>query len=157
MLPLPIETMPRWRNGRRARFRCECLTACRFESYPGHKVVELSKFGGLLFCWRVVGYCVALCESVAWYHVSKLSSPRRTLTVALRPPPAHHFTIALLTGCRLRGYKEFIARPSVCAIWYPRDCFAVRVLSWATIFIIPPNLPLKREALVRAKILYDNY
>ena len=29
--------MPRWRNGRRARFRCECLAACRFESYPGHK------------------------------------------------------------------------------------------------------------------------
>ena len=29
--------MPRWRNGRRARFRCECWEACRFESYSGHK------------------------------------------------------------------------------------------------------------------------
>ena len=28
--------MPRWRNGRRARFRCECREACRFESYSGH-------------------------------------------------------------------------------------------------------------------------
>ena len=28
--------MPRWRNGRRARFRCECWEACRFESYSGH-------------------------------------------------------------------------------------------------------------------------
>ena len=28
---------PRWRNGRRARFRCECREACRFESYSGHK------------------------------------------------------------------------------------------------------------------------
>ena len=37
MLLLCIVSMPRWRNGRRARFRCECLTACRFESYPGHK------------------------------------------------------------------------------------------------------------------------
>ena len=27
---------PRWRNGRRARFRCECREACRFESYSGH-------------------------------------------------------------------------------------------------------------------------
>lgn len=28
--------MPRWRNGRRARFRCECCEACRFESCSGH-------------------------------------------------------------------------------------------------------------------------
>ena len=27
---------PRWRNGRRARFRCECREACRFDSYSGH-------------------------------------------------------------------------------------------------------------------------
>ncbi len=40
------ETMPRWRNGRRARFRCECLTACRFESYPGHTPRRII-FGGV--------------------------------------------------------------------------------------------------------------
>ena len=28
--------MPRWRNGRRARFRCACREACRFESCSGH-------------------------------------------------------------------------------------------------------------------------
>ena len=28
--------MPRWRNGRRARFRCVCREACRFESCSGH-------------------------------------------------------------------------------------------------------------------------
>ena len=30
------QLMPRWRNGRRARFRCECWETCRFDSYPGH-------------------------------------------------------------------------------------------------------------------------
>ena len=30
------KTMPRWRNGRRARFRCVCREACRFESCSGH-------------------------------------------------------------------------------------------------------------------------
>ena len=29
---------PRWRNGRRARFRCACREACRFESCSGHPV-----------------------------------------------------------------------------------------------------------------------
>ena len=29
--------MPRWRNGRRARFRCACREACRFDSCSGHK------------------------------------------------------------------------------------------------------------------------
>ena len=29
--------LPRWRNGRRARFRCVCREACRFESCSGHK------------------------------------------------------------------------------------------------------------------------
>ena len=28
--------LPRWRNGRRARFRCVCREACRFESCSGH-------------------------------------------------------------------------------------------------------------------------
>ena len=32
---------PRWRNGRRARFRCECWETCRFESYSGHKRLSL--------------------------------------------------------------------------------------------------------------------
>ena len=36
---------PRWRNGRRARFRCECCEACRFESCSGHylnlQVIEI--------------------------------------------------------------------------------------------------------------------
>ena len=27
---------PRWRNGRRARFRCVCRETCRFESCSGH-------------------------------------------------------------------------------------------------------------------------
>ena len=31
--------MPRWRNGRRARFRCECCEACRFESCSGHPCI----------------------------------------------------------------------------------------------------------------------
>ena len=53
ILLLPNETMPRWRNGRRARFRCECLTACRFESYPGHKGFL---YGGSLFCITTYGY-----------------------------------------------------------------------------------------------------
>ena len=29
---------PRWRNGRRARFRCECREACRFDSCSGHPI-----------------------------------------------------------------------------------------------------------------------
>ena len=32
----PKKSKPRWRNGRRARFRCECCEACRFESCSGH-------------------------------------------------------------------------------------------------------------------------
>ena len=28
--------LPRWRNGRRARFRCACREACRFDSCSGH-------------------------------------------------------------------------------------------------------------------------
>ena len=35
--------MPRWRNGRRARFRCVCREACRFESCSGHYVRGLRK------------------------------------------------------------------------------------------------------------------
>ena len=62
MLLLCRETMPRWRNGRRARFRCECLTACRFESYPGHKKA-FQYLEGLFFVGygniAGVGYCVA--------------------------------------------------------------------------------------------------
>ena len=33
-------SLPRWRNGRRARFRCECFTTCRFESCSGHEPQE---------------------------------------------------------------------------------------------------------------------
>ncbi len=33
---------PRWRNGRRARFRCECREACRFDSYSGHIIRRLT-------------------------------------------------------------------------------------------------------------------
>ena len=35
--------MPRWRNGRRARFRCVCREACRFESCSGHFVAEIAQ------------------------------------------------------------------------------------------------------------------
>ena len=36
--PLKNFPKPRWRNGRRARFRCECFTTCRFESCSGHEL-----------------------------------------------------------------------------------------------------------------------
>ena len=36
-------TKPRWRNGRRARFRCVCREACRFESCSGHHVAEIAQ------------------------------------------------------------------------------------------------------------------
>ena len=35
--------MPRWRNGRRARFRCVCREACRFESCSGHIIAEIAQ------------------------------------------------------------------------------------------------------------------
>ena len=35
-----VGVKPRWRNGRRARFRCECWETCRFESCSGHKPNE---------------------------------------------------------------------------------------------------------------------
>ena len=57
MLLLSTETLPRWRNGRRARFRCECLTACRFESYPGHKNFRAAFW--LLFFVPRIGLCRA--------------------------------------------------------------------------------------------------
>ena len=40
---------PRWRNGRRARFRCVCREACRFESCSGHHENNsfLFLFGGM--------------------------------------------------------------------------------------------------------------
>ena len=43
------KTMPRWRNGRRARFRCVCREACRFESCSGHHENNsfLFLFGGM--------------------------------------------------------------------------------------------------------------
>ena len=36
------KAMPRWRNGRRARFRCVCREACRFESCSGHYSTRFS-------------------------------------------------------------------------------------------------------------------
>ena len=39
----PNNHWPRWRNGRRARFRCECREACRFDSYSGHPKSDLTK------------------------------------------------------------------------------------------------------------------
>ena len=36
---------PRWRNGRRARFRCVCREACRFESCSGHALL-------FVYSWR---------------------------------------------------------------------------------------------------------
>ena len=42
---------------------------------------------------------------------------------------APHSPAHLIVGCG--DIKELIARPSVCAIMYPRYCFAVRVLFWA--------------------------
>ena len=41
--------LPRWRNGRRARFRCVCREACRFESCSGHHENNsfLFLFGGM--------------------------------------------------------------------------------------------------------------
>ena len=54
MLLLRYVSLPRWRNGRRARFRCECLTACRFESYPGHKG-RLRLKSAFLYLMRSVG------------------------------------------------------------------------------------------------------
>ena len=43
------KAMPRWRNGRRARFRCVCREACRFESCSGHHENNsfLFLFGGM--------------------------------------------------------------------------------------------------------------
>ena len=47
------KTMPRWRNGRRARFRCVCREACRFDSCPGHQnPVRVSSDGVLLFPYK---------------------------------------------------------------------------------------------------------
>ena len=43
--PLEGILMPRWRNGRRARFRCECWETCRFESCSGHQDFVLQKYG----------------------------------------------------------------------------------------------------------------
>ena len=43
------KAMPRWRNGRRARFRCVCREACRFESCSGYHENNsfLFLFGGM--------------------------------------------------------------------------------------------------------------
>ena len=43
------KAMPRWRNGRRARFRCVCREACRFESCSGRHENNsfLFLFGGM--------------------------------------------------------------------------------------------------------------
>ena len=38
---------PRWRNGRRARFRCVCREACRFESCSGHQGKPYRRNGGI--------------------------------------------------------------------------------------------------------------
>ena len=38
-----LHRMPRWRNGRRARFRCVCREACRFESCSGHYIAEIAQ------------------------------------------------------------------------------------------------------------------
>ncbi len=34
--PVFRSLLPRWRNGRRARFRCEWCKLCKFESCSGH-------------------------------------------------------------------------------------------------------------------------
>ena len=40
--------LPRWRNGRRARFRCECWETCKFESCSGHDKDKISiQSGGM--------------------------------------------------------------------------------------------------------------
>ena len=53
ILVIFVATKPRWRNGRRARFRCECREACRFESYSGHYKGEFLK-GAPFFCVKNV-------------------------------------------------------------------------------------------------------
>ena len=55
-------TKPRWRNGRRARFRCECREACRFESYSGH--LKRSSLRRAPFSFARIG----LVQSVAVWH-----------------------------------------------------------------------------------------
>ncbi len=59
--------MPRWRNGRRARFRCECCEACRFESCSGHhNPLIIDRFSrGLLFlgCTKSVLHEKVYCKS----------------------------------------------------------------------------------------------
>ena len=115
MLLLCIVSMPRWRNGRRARFRCECLTACRFESYPGHEVEELSKFGRLFFLLVSGRLLRSLMREMAVCHVSKLPphnhlspSPCSPLTNIPRKPCSR------IVGCADRD--KFIARAMPCAI-----------------------------------------
>ena len=47
-----VGVMPRWRNGRRARFRCECWETCRFESCSGHRPNEFWLTGQKMERWR---------------------------------------------------------------------------------------------------------
>ena len=62
--------MPRWRNGRRARFRCECREACRFESYSGHFKRSFLRRTPFSFARIGLGQRVApRATSLAWEYI----------------------------------------------------------------------------------------
>ena len=54
---MTIRHLPKWRNGRRARFRCECWEACRFESCLGHWLwIAVSDYGFSYFLYITSGF-----------------------------------------------------------------------------------------------------
>ena len=81
--------LPRWRNGRRARFRCECREACRFESCSGHNISELTN-------WNSKSY---LADFNFYVHITcKRCLPKSNLhSITLNyfslgtPPPSKYF------------------------------------------------------------------
>ena len=80
ILVIFVATKPRWRNGRRARFRCECREACRFESYSGHFKEEF-RFETPPFVYpnrtRSVGGGVAELSALGVYEIVIVATQRR--------------------------------------------------------------------------------
>ena len=125
LLPLHSQ-MPRWRNGRRARFRCECWETCRFESYSGHKTLRF--FSASFFCTRnrtrstggdsaelsarsfVVGDCCAIYGIVncrRWKQVFSRQFPTPPIFDCAYPPPLALLSSAAV-GRFLCGWRPLI-------------------------------------------------
>ena len=84
---------PRWRNGRRARFRCECCEACRFESCSGHRKSEITN-------WSLNSYLAFI---LFYVHITcKWCQPKSAVHSPLEP----FFTSCTTLQASIRSCSE---------------------------------------------------